>query len=336
VYVYSFFFYLTPVSLCWPSGPPPKKTALNPTVEQMSVAHVKPTVHTVASRKHWRRKVGKGPLLKNFMDAKHTTLSEQAAISEANRCLKCADAPCQQSCPTSIDIKSFISSIGTKNYYGAAKQILSDNPLGLSCGMVCPTSDLCAGGCNVAATEKGAINIGGLQGFATETFMKMNVPQTLNPDLVKPANLHSKIAIVGCGPSAVSAATYLARLGYDDITMYEKEDDFVGGLSSSEIPGYRLPYEAVKWEVELAKDLGVQVQHGVMLGRDITGKGGGNCRYRRYRRYRRYLDEFTGTHILLGFVLSAFYSQIVAGRRGGRGLGRHWVAGYVKSVFDDI
>ena len=146
----------------------------------MSKASVKPTVHTVASRKHWKRKVEKGPLLKNFMDAKHTTLSEAGAISEAHRCLKCADAPCQKSCPTSIDIKSFISSIGTKNYYGAAKQILSDNPIGLSCGMVCPTSDLCAGGCNVAATEQGAINIGkySSEGAAREwsTVVDISIP----------------------------------------------------------------------------------------------------------------------------------------------------------------
>lgn len=55
-----------------------------------------------------------------------------------------------------------------QNYYGAAKAILSDNPLGLTCGMVCPTSDLCVGGCNLYATEEGPINIGGLQQFATE------------------------------------------------------------------------------------------------------------------------------------------------------------------------
>ncbi len=55
-----------------------------------------------------------------------------------------------------------------QNYYGAAKAIFSDNPLGLTCGMVCPTSDLCVGGCNLAATEEGPINIGGLQQFATE------------------------------------------------------------------------------------------------------------------------------------------------------------------------
>ena len=55
-----------------------------------------------------------------------------------------------------------------QNYYGAAKSILSDNPLGLTCGMVCPTSDLCVGGCNLYASEEGPINIGGLQQFATE------------------------------------------------------------------------------------------------------------------------------------------------------------------------
>lgn len=55
-----------------------------------------------------------------------------------------------------------------QNYYGAAKMILSENPLGLTCGMVCPTSDLCVGGCNLYATEEGPINIGGLQQFATE------------------------------------------------------------------------------------------------------------------------------------------------------------------------
>lgn len=107
-------------------------------------------------------------LTKNFDDIKHTTLSERSALKEAARCLKCADAPCQKSCPTQLDIKSFITSISNKNYYGAAKAILSDNPLGLTCGMVCPTSDLCVGGCNLYASEEGPINIGGLQQFATD------------------------------------------------------------------------------------------------------------------------------------------------------------------------
>ena len=60
----------------------------------------------------------------------------------------------------------------TQNYYGASKAIFSDNPLGLTCGMVCPTSDLCVGGCNLYASEEGPINIGGLQQFATEVGME--------------------------------------------------------------------------------------------------------------------------------------------------------------------
>lgn len=131
---------------------------------------------------------------------------------------QCADAPCEKSCPTQIDVKSFISSISTKNYYGAAKAIFSDNPLGLSCGMVCPTSDLCVGGCNLAASEEGPINIGGLQHFATEMFAKMGVAQTRDPNGIPLSELLSSyqapIVLVGCGPASISCATFLARLGY--------------------------------------------------------------------------------------------------------------------------
>lgn len=67
-----------------------------------------------------------------------------------------------------VELRLTFSFYCLQNYYGAAKAIFSDNPLGLTCGMVCPTSDLCVGGCNLAATEEGAINIGGLQQFATD------------------------------------------------------------------------------------------------------------------------------------------------------------------------
>ncbi|GCB64472.1 hypothetical protein scyTo_0004613 [Scyliorhinus torazame] len=186
-------------------------------------------------------------------------------------CLKCADAPCQKSCPTNLDIKSFITSIANKNYYGAAKTILSDNPLGLTCGMVCPTSDLCVGGCNLHASEEGAINIGGLQQFATEVFKEMKIPQTRNPSLPPPgelpASFHAKIALIGCGPASISCASFLARLGYSDITIFEKQGYF-GGLSTSEIPQFRLPFDVVKFEIKLMKDLGVKIAVGKGLGID--------------------------------------------------------------------
>lgn len=207
----------------------------------------------------------------DFTDIKHTTLSERAALKEAARCLKCADAPCQKSCPTQLDIKAFISSISTKNYYGAAKSIFSDNPLGLTCGMVCPTSDLCVGGCNLAAVEEGPINIGGLQQFATEVFKRMGLKQILNPSL-KPLknNENSPIALLGGGPASLSCAAFLARLGYKNLTVYEKRN-YLGGLSSSEIPQYRLPFDVVEFEINLVKDLGVKFETGRSLSsNDIT------------------------------------------------------------------
>ncbi|KAK9497124.1 hypothetical protein O3M35_004500 [Rhynocoris fuscipes] len=247
---------------------------LNPKVTNL--AKLVPTVETKKNKLLWKRNQNKNNnnprcLLKNFDDIKHTTLSERGALREAARCLKCADAPCQKSCPTQLDIKSFITSIANKNYYGAAKTILSDNPLGLTCGMVCPTSDLCVGGCNLQATEEGPINIGGLQQFATEVFREMGIKQILPPG-IKNKFKSSKIVLIGAGPASLSCASYLARLGYTNITIYEKHP-YAGGLSSSEIPQYRLPQDVVKFEIDLIRDLGVKIEYNRYLGlNDLTIK----------------------------------------------------------------
>ncbi|CAH0750695.1 unnamed protein product [Diatraea saccharalis] len=250
---------------------------LNPTVKPYT--NLVPSAQTKKNKQHWKRNADRKctscPTLdKNFDDIKHTTLSERGALREAARCLKCADAPCQKSCPTQIDVKSFITSIANKNYYGAAKAILSDNPLGLTCGMVCPTSDLCVGGCNLHASEEGAINIGGLQHFAVDIFMKMGIHQTLDPKTKPlPNGGDQKIALLGGGPASISCACFLARLGYKNITVYEKEK-YLGGLSSSEIPQYRLPYDVVQYEIELVKNLGVKFLTGRKLStQDLTVQG---------------------------------------------------------------
>lgn len=248
--------------------------ALNPRIQ--AHATLRSTMAKKLDKKHWKRNTDKNcftceKLENNFDDIKHTTLGERGALREAVRCLKCADAPCQKSCPTSLDIKSFITSIANKNYYGAAKLIFSDNPLGLTCGMVCPTSDLCVGGCNLHATEEGPINIGGLQQFATEVFKAMNIPQIRSPLLPPPGQMpeaySAKIALFGAGPASISCASFLARLGYSDITIFEKQE-YVGGLSTSEIPQFRLPYDVVNFEIELMKDLGVKIICGKSLSTD--------------------------------------------------------------------
>lgn len=249
--------------------------ALNPRVQTHST--VQPSFITKQNKEHWKRNKDKKcnsctHLENNFDDIKPTTLSERGALKEAARCLKCADAPCQKSCPTQLDVKSFITSISNKNYYGAAKAIFSDNPLGITCGMVCPTSDLCVGGCNLYATEDGPINIGGLQQFATEVFSKMHVRQIRDPKTPTPKRPDSKIMLFGGGPASLSCATFLGRLGYNNITIYEKEE-YMGGLSTTEIPQYRLPLSVVNFEISLVQDLGVKIETGRSLSiNDMTIK----------------------------------------------------------------
>ena len=77
------------------------------------------------------------------------------------------------------------------------------------------------------------------------------------------------IKLVGCGPASISCATFLGRLGYTDIEILER-DEYHGGLSTSEIPAYRLPYAAVDWEVKQMENLGVKVRYNCSFGNDVT------------------------------------------------------------------
>lgn len=94
----------------------------------------------------------------------------------------------------------------------------------------------------------------------------MKIPQTRIPGQTV-CHADTKIALIGCGPASLSCATFLARLGYDDVTIFEKEK-YVGGLSSSEIPQYRLPFDAVSFEVDLVRDLGVKIEYERRLAAD--------------------------------------------------------------------
>ena len=80
-----------------------------------------------------------------------------------------------------------------------------------------------------------------------------------------------KVALLGCGPASMSCATFLARLGYNDVTIFEKEE-WVGGLNTSELPSYRLSYDVVNFEMDLMKDLGVKVETDMECGCDYIRK----------------------------------------------------------------
>lgn len=197
--------------------------------------------------------------------------TEKEAIAESSRCFKCADSPCSKSCSTGIDIRMFIYQIQNKNYYGAAKTILSDNPLGLSCGALCPVSELCASTCNAHWLEGGTINIGKLQEFACKMFKEMRVKQIKNPNLPinLPKSYDEKIALIGCGPSSISCASFLARMGYKNVHVYERKP-YGGGLVASEIPPMRTNWTDLEWEISLMTDLGVKVIYDKEFGRNLS------------------------------------------------------------------
>lgn len=107
-----------------------------------------------------------------------------------------------------------------------------------------------------------------------QVFKKMNIPQIKPPYLPEnlPKTYDAKVAFIGCGPASISCATFLGRLGYKNLTIFEKQE-YIGGLSSSEIPQYRLPMDVVHFEIELMKDLGVKIETGRALSTsDLTLK----------------------------------------------------------------
>ena len=81
------------------------------------------------------------------------------------------------------------------------------------------------------------------------------------------AGRRQKVALLGCGPASISCATFLARLGYGDVTVFEKEE-FTGGLNTSELPAYRPPLDVVNFETQLMRDLGVKVDRLHAIDRD--------------------------------------------------------------------
>jgi dihydropyrimidine dehydrogenase (NAD+) subunit PreT len=188
-------------------------------------------------------------------------LTVQEALVEANRCLFCFDAPCAQACPTHIDIARFIKKITTDNLLGSARTILESNLLGATCARVCPVEELCVGAC-VLGSEHKPIAIGRLQRYATDYVYDRAI------DVFRAGpSTGKKVAVVGAGPAGLSCAGELARRGHS-VTIFEKRD-LGGGLSTYGIIGLREPMEAALAEVEMIRRLGVRIETGRELGRNL-------------------------------------------------------------------
>jgi dihydropyrimidine dehydrogenase (NAD+) subunit PreT len=202
----------------------------------------------------------------------HPAFDSQEALSEANRCLYCFDAPCTAACPTHIDVPRFIKKIATGNRMGSALTILEANVLGASCSRVCPVDVLCEGSCVLLRHGNRSISIGRLQRYAMEHFLeqKGRLPR-------RSARKRSqKIVCIGAGPASLACAAELAQFGFS-VTVIEARA-LPGGLNTYGVAEYKLrPPDSLR-EVALIRGLGVEFRFGV----SIEGKRGLEALEREY------------------------------------------------------
>ena len=189
--------------------------------------------------------------------------NEEEAVKEAARCLNCKNPKCRNGCPVSIDIPAFISKVKDKDFEGAAKEIAKYSSLPAVCGRVCPQEKQCEGKC-VLGIKGDPVSIGKLERFTADWATENNI------DLSKTAPKNGiKVAVIGSGPSGLTCAGDLAKMGYD-VTIFEALHK-AGGVLEYGIPEFRLPKEkVVAKQVENIKKMGVKIETNVIVGRTIT------------------------------------------------------------------
>ena len=187
---------------------------------------------------------------------------EATALDEAARCLNCKNMPCVSGCPVNVHIPEFIAKVRELDFEGAYQVINRSSSLPAVCGRVCPQETQCESKC-VRGIKGEAVGIGRLERFVADWH---NSHSTAAPEIPK-QNGH-KVAVVGSGPSGLTCAGDLAKLGYK-VTVYEALH-LAGGVLVYGIPEFRLPKSIVQKEVDTLKALGVDVETNVVIGKTLT------------------------------------------------------------------
>lgn len=189
--------------------------------------------------------------------------NEEEAKAEAERCLKCKNPQCVKGCPVAINIPGFIEEVQKGNVEEAYKVIGQASALPAICGRVCPQESQCEGKC-IRGIKGEPISIGKLERFVADWSRENNI----EPEKSASQN-GKKVAVIGSGPSGLTCAGDLAKLGYD-VTIFEALHE-PGGVLVYGIPEFRLPKQAVvKSEIENVKKLGVKIETNVIIGKSIT------------------------------------------------------------------
>ena len=197
--------------------------------------------------------------IRYFRDEYETHIREKKCT--AGICAGLVRAPCQSACPAGVDVPGFVSLVGEKRYAEALKLHRERNPFAAACARVCYHT--CESHCR-RSTLDSPLAIRGIKRFMTDQETTMQIPSVLKNE----KNAKQKIAVVGAGPSGLSCAYFLARLGYKP-TVFEAENR-PGGMLVQAIPAYRLPREVLAREIRMIEKLGVKIKTGKKLGKDFS------------------------------------------------------------------
>jgi glutamate synthase (NADPH/NADH) small chain len=198
---------------------------------------------------------------RNYLEVALGYTKEQA-MDEAKRCLNCKHKPCITGCPVQIDIPTFIQEVADGNFEEAYQVITRASSLPAVCGRVCPQETQCESKC-VRGIKGEAVAIGRLERFVAD-YHNLHSEEKA----AKPVSNKHKVAVVGSGPSGLACAGDLAKKGYQ-VTVYEALH-LAGGVLVYGIPEFRLPKAIVQKEINGLKELGVDIQTNVVIGKTIS------------------------------------------------------------------
>jgi glutamate synthase (NADPH/NADH) small chain len=189
--------------------------------------------------------------------------SEDLARAEAQRCLECAKPVCIKDCPVGVKVKEFVQLIVAGDYLAAAAKIREDNVLPAITGRVCPQEDHCEGGCLMGKKVQ-PVGIGYLERFVADYEQKHMDHSAIRR--VPPTG--KKVAIVGSGPSSLTAAGDLVQKGHQ-VRVFEALHEF-GGVLVYGIPEFRLPKQIIREQIDYMRHMGVEFETNVVVGKTIT------------------------------------------------------------------